>query len=103
MGVPRRGRSLRQSPTPARGTIVGVGPPGWPLMVEPRLPIRLIALDIDGTLIGDDFAIAERTLAVVAEATRREIAVSLVTGRMATSATPFAQALGLTGPIVSQG
>jgi Cof subfamily protein (haloacid dehalogenase superfamily) len=72
-------------------------------MVEPRLPIRLIALDIDGTLIGVDFAIAERTLAVVAEATRRGIAVSLVTGRSASSATPFAQALGLTGPIVSQG
>jgi Cof subfamily protein (haloacid dehalogenase superfamily) len=71
-------------------------------MIEPRLPIRLIALDIDGTLVGDDLVIGPRTLAAVAEATRRDIAVSLVTGRMATSAVPFAEALGLTGPIVAQ-
>jgi Cof subfamily protein (haloacid dehalogenase superfamily) len=71
-------------------------------MVEPALPIRLIALDIDGTLVGDDLVIGERTLAAVGEASRRGIAVSLVTGRMATSAIPFAQALGLTGPLVAQ-
>ncbi len=71
-------------------------------MPEPALPIRLIALDIDGTLVGDDLVIGARTLAAVAEATRRGIAVSLVTGRMATSAVPFAETLGLTGPIVAQ-
>ena len=71
-------------------------------MVEPRLPIKLIALDIDGTLVGRDLVIADRTAAAVAEAMRRGIAVSLVTGRMVTSAMPFAQALGLTGPIVGQ-
>jgi Cof subfamily protein (haloacid dehalogenase superfamily) len=71
-------------------------------MVEPSLPIRLIALDIDGTLVGDNLVVGPRTLAAVAEATRRGIAVSLVTGRMATSAVPFAEALGLTGPIVAQ-
>jgi Cof subfamily protein (haloacid dehalogenase superfamily) len=71
-------------------------------MVEPALPIRLIALDIDGTLVGDDLVIGERTLAAVGEASRRGIAVSLVTGRMATSAMPFAEALGLTGPLVAQ-
>jgi hydroxymethylpyrimidine pyrophosphatase-like HAD family hydrolase len=71
-------------------------------MPEPLLPIRLIALDIDGTLVGEDQVIGERTLAAVAEATRRGIAVSLVTGRMATSAVPFAEALGLSGPLVAQ-
>jgi Cof subfamily protein (haloacid dehalogenase superfamily) len=71
-------------------------------MPEPALPIRLIALDIDGTLVGEDQVIGDRTAAAIAEATRRGIAVSLVTGRMATSALPFAQALGLTGPIVAQ-
>jgi hypothetical protein len=71
-------------------------------MPGPALPIRLIALDIDGTLVDDDLVIGERTLAAVAEAIRRGIAVSLVTGRMATSAVPFAETLGLTGPIVSQ-
>lgn len=71
-------------------------------MVDAQLPIRLIALDIDGTLVGEDLVIGDRTVAAIAEATRRGIAVSLVTGRMATSAVPFAEALGLTGPIVAQ-
>ncbi len=71
-------------------------------MAKPILPIRLIALDIDGTLVGEDLVIGERTLAAVAEAGRRGITVSLVTGRMATSAVPFARALGLHGPVVAQ-
>ncbi|HEX7496402.1 MAG TPA: Cof-type HAD-IIB family hydrolase [Candidatus Limnocylindrales bacterium] len=71
-------------------------------MIEPVLPIRLIALDIDGTLVGQDLIIGERTRAAISEASRRGIAVSLVTGRMATSAMPFAEALGLTGPLVAQ-
>jgi hypothetical protein len=71
-------------------------------MAEPRLPVRLIALDIDGTLVDADLVIGERTQAAIGEAIRRGIAVSLVTGRMATSAVPFAEALGLTGPIVAQ-
>lgn len=71
-------------------------------MVEPALPIRLIALDIDGTLVGDDLAVGQRTRDAVAEAGRRGIAVNLVTGRIATSAVPFAEALGLTGPVVAQ-
>ena len=71
-------------------------------MVEPRQPVRLITLDIDGTLVGEDLRIGERTRAAVAESMRRGIAVSLVTGRMATSALPFAEELGLTGPIVAQ-
>jgi Cof subfamily protein (haloacid dehalogenase superfamily) len=71
-------------------------------VVEPALPIRLIALDIDGTLVDQDLVIGERTLGAIAEARRRGIAVSLVTGRMATSAMPFAETLGLTGPVVAQ-
>ena len=71
-------------------------------MVEPMLPVKLIALDIDGTLVGEDLVIGERTRLAIDEAGRRGITVSLVTGRMATSAVPFAEALGLTGPIVAQ-
>jgi Cof subfamily protein (haloacid dehalogenase superfamily) len=71
-------------------------------MVEPAQPIRLIALDIDGTLVGEDLVIGPRTRAAVEEARRRGITVSLVTGRMAASAAPFARELGLTSPIVAQ-
>jgi Cof subfamily protein (haloacid dehalogenase superfamily) len=70
-------------------------------MPQPELPIGLIALDIDGTLVGDDLVIGRRTLDAIAEAQRRGIEVSLVTGRMASSAMPFAETLGLGGPIVA--
>jgi Cof subfamily protein (haloacid dehalogenase superfamily) len=67
---------------------------------SPILPIELIALDIDGTLIGEDLAIGPETRAAVAGAMRRGVHVSLVTGRMVSSAMRFARELGLTGPIV---
>ena len=66
----------------------------------PELPIRLIALDIDGTIIGDDGVIGPRTRAAVRAALERDIAVSLVTGRMVSSAMRFARELGLTAPVV---
>ena len=75
-------------------------PATLPITPEPLLPIRLIALDIDGTIIGDDHEIAERTINAVRGAMERDVAVSLVTGRMVSSAMRFAQELGLTGPIV---
>lgn len=71
-----------------------------PITPEPRFPIRLIALDIDGTLIGDDHEVTARTAAAVKEAMARDVAVSLVTGRMVSSAMRFARDLGLTGPVV---
>ena len=64
------------------------------------LPIRLIALDIDGTIVGDDLVLHDRTIRAVAEARRRGVHVSIVTGRMTSSAAGFARRLGLDGPIV---
>jgi len=76
-----------------------------PRLATPRpvaaLPIRLVALDIDGTLIGDDLLLRDRTVAAVRAACRRGVSVSLVTGRMSTSAIIFARELGLTDPIVA--
>ena len=71
-------------------------------MAAPVFPIRLLALDIDGTLVGSDLALRDRTIAAIRAAMERGVAVSLVTGRMATSARDFAQVLGLTEPIVAQ-
>jgi Cof subfamily protein (haloacid dehalogenase superfamily) len=70
-------------------------------VAEAELPIRLVALDIDGTLIGDDLLLRDRTVAAVRAARRRGVSVSLVTGRMSTSAIVFARELGLTDPIVA--
>ena len=66
----------------------------------PILPIQLVALDIDGTLIGDDFVIGSRTVDAIRAAMARGVAVSLVTGRMVSSAMRFATELGLEAPIV---
>jgi hypothetical protein len=64
-------------------------------------PIRLVALDIDGTLIGEDQVIRPRTVAAVEAAMTRGVHISLVTGRMTTSAIVFARRLGLVDPIVA--
>ncbi|MGZ9276506.1 MAG: Cof-type HAD-IIB family hydrolase [Candidatus Limnocylindrales bacterium] len=71
-----------------------------PITPDPAFPIRLIALDIDGTLIGDDHVIPERTIRAVRAAMERDVAVSLVTGRMVSSAMRFARELGLSGPLI---
>lgn len=68
--------------------------------VAPALPIRMIALDIDGTLVDDDLVVGERTRAAISRAVHRGIRVSLLTGRMTSSAARFAASLGLTDPVV---
>jgi Cof subfamily protein (haloacid dehalogenase superfamily) len=70
-------------------------------VVAPRFPIRLLALDLDGTLVDQDLILRPRTRAAILEATRRGVHVALATGRMATSAQPFATELGLRDPIVA--
>jgi Cof subfamily protein (haloacid dehalogenase superfamily) len=65
-----------------------------------RLPVRLVALDLDGTLVGDDLRLRPRTTAAVRAVVARGIHVALVTGRMTTSALPYARELGLSAPIV---
>ena len=62
--------------------------------------IRLVALDLDGTLIGDDLIIRPRVAAAIAAAQAKGVAITLVTSRMFAAARPFAQRLGITGPIV---
>lgn len=74
--------------------------PFVPRSVEPQFPIAMIALDIDGTLVDDDLALRDRTVAAIRHATRRGILVSLVTGRMTLSAITFAETLGLTTPVI---
>ena len=64
------------------------------------MPIGLIALDIDGTLIGDDLAIGPDTVAAIAAARGQGVLVTLVTGRMVSSALRFARQLGLDAPLV---
>lgn len=69
--------------------------------IEPLLPIRLLALDLDGTLIDDDLVLPDRTRQAIVAALGRGVAVSIATGRMARSAMRYARELGLTDPIVA--
>jgi len=56
--------------------------------------IRLIAVDIDGTLLNPHFQISEADLTALRQAHRQGIEVILVTGRRHTFALPIAQQLG---------
>jgi Cof subfamily protein (haloacid dehalogenase superfamily) len=67
---------------------------------EPLLPIELIALDIDGTLVGDDLVIGSDTRRAIKAARHRGLLISLITGRMVSSALRFARELDLVAPLV---
>lgn len=69
-------------------------------MIRPAVAIRLIALDLDGTVIGSDLIVRDRVRESIIRAQAQGIAVTIVTGRMFAAARPFAESLGITGPIV---
>ena len=56
--------------------------------------MKLIALDIDGTLLDSRWTLPEANRAAIAEATRRGIEIALVTGRRYDFAMPIAVQLG---------
>ena len=65
-----------------------------------RTRIRLVALDLDGTLVGTNLTISPRVRDAIARARERGTAVTIVTGRMFAATKPFARTLGITGPLV---
>jgi len=65
-----------------------------------RLPIRLLALDIDGTLLTSDRDVSPRTRAALDAARAAGVRLLLVTGRRLPSARRIARALGGEIPLV---
>ena len=63
-------------------------------------PIRLLALDLDGTLFDFSFQFSPRVRWAIAEAQRRGLAVTLATGRSITSTRPIAQELDIREPLI---
>jgi hydroxymethylpyrimidine pyrophosphatase-like HAD family hydrolase len=66
-------------------------------MLELTVPadsLRLIAIDIDGTLLNPDFQISATDLATLRRAHAQGVEIILVTGRRHTFALPIAQQLG---------
>src|SRR5579859_7201888 len=68
-------------------------------MTDPILvaPIRLLLVDVDGTLIGGDLKISPRVRHAINEARQRGVQVSLCTGRPEASVRRFIDELQLTG------
>ncbi|MBD0371181.1 MAG: Cof-type HAD-IIB family hydrolase [Pyrinomonadaceae bacterium] len=65
------------------------------------MSIRLLALDLDGTLLNSRGELSERNRAALAEARRRGVIVAVVTGRRFRDARPLALELGLDAPVIS--
>jgi hydroxymethylpyrimidine pyrophosphatase-like HAD family hydrolase len=61
---------------------------------------RLIAIDVDGTLLRSDGTVADADRAAIAAVLEQGVAVTLATGRLSSSAMPFARALALEVPLV---
>jgi len=64
------------------------------------MAIKLVAVDIDDTLITDELIIPERVKEAVAKARAQGVKVVLATGRMLSSTIPFARELGLKEPVI---
>ncbi len=63
-------------------------------------PPKLLALDLDGTLLDTTLTLRPRVKRAVGDALACGIAVSIVTGRMYGAARPFVRELGLHAPII---
>jgi Cof subfamily protein (haloacid dehalogenase superfamily) len=61
---------------------------------------RLLAVDLDGTLIGPDLVVRPAVRDAIAGLLARGVVVVLATGRMFVSSRPFADLLGITAPII---
>ena len=67
----------------------------WVKISLVTLPIRLLAVDIDGTLLNSQFKISPIDIEALQHANAAGVEVVLVTGRRHTFALPMAQQLGL--------
>ena len=65
------------------------------------MPYRLLAFDMDDTLLTDDLTVTPRTRKAIEAAAAKGARVVLATGRMHRSVLPFMKMLNLTGPVIS--
>jgi HAD superfamily hydrolase (TIGR01484 family) len=65
------------------------------------LSIKLIAIDLDDTLLNSKITVSPRNVAAIKKAKAAGITIMIATGRMYISAKKFADLLGLDVPIVT--
>ena len=66
-----------------------------------KVPCRLAALDLDGTLLNDEHIVTDRTCATLQELSAQGVVVVLISGRMHQAILPVSDQIGLENPIVS--
>jgi Cof subfamily protein (haloacid dehalogenase superfamily) len=67
---------------------------------KPEFRPRLVAIDLDGTLIDRSLVVREPVKKAIAAAAQAGVSVVIVTGRMYQASKPFATELELSGPVV---
>lgn len=64
------------------------------------MPYRLLALDLDGTIVHHDLGIDQQVRTAIAKAQAAGVIVTLATGRMFGAAMPFAHTLNIHQPLI---
>lgn len=85
---------LPQAQTPTAYT------PRTPEERRRRVTYKLLALDLDGTLLGGDLIIALPVAQAIAAAQARGVHVTIATGRMFGATLPYAVQLNIHGPLI---
>src|SRR5262245_40198023 len=66
-----------------------------------QMPYRLIAMDLDDTLLTDDLTVSEPTRQAMADAIAKGVYLTIATGRMFDSAQRIARQIGMNVPIIT--
>jgi len=65
------------------------------------MAIKLVAIDMDDTLLDKTLNVSSRTCEAIRKAQEQGVIVTIATGRMFSSAVPFAQELNIQAPIIT--
>ena len=65
------------------------------MIQKPEYPIKMIAIDLDDTLIRDDTTVSDYTKDTIRRAQQKGIHIMIATGRMYATASPYGRMLGL--------
>lgn len=76
-------------------------PAAWPALPAEKPDIRLIAADLDDTLLNDELIITPRTIKAIQAARGQGVVFTIATGRAFKSALPYALELGLDAPLIT--
>ena len=76
-------------------------PAPWPSLPAEKPDIRLIAVDLDDTLLTDELVVTPRTKKAIQAAKDKGVVFTIATGRVFDSALPYALELGVDVPLIT--